>query len=639
MAIQFGGNQGEMRLVLKVKDDGSIVIDKFADNVDQNAKKSSKSFDDFAAGAGVNLRSVATYAGLAAAAVVAGGAAMIKNQIDVADATKKAAERIGTTTEALSALVYAGDLAGISQQQLEQRLLAMTRQVSDAAAGVGEARYAIKDLGLDAAKLAQLKPEDALAAIADQLDRVPNSYDKARIAADIFQDRTGSMINLLKGGSASLRELYAEAERAGKIIESDTAAAAEQFNDNVTKLKANLQGLANQTLPAVTQALLTLTDAMLGNKSEDALRKRRAELANLYVNTKRLLEIDPVYAKKRLPELLKEIDEIDAAIRSLEERKGRLASGGDVNVPSGSGSREREAADEERRKRLQEQRDFEYQVFIQWQQEQVEREAAAEQAAQAEQVRLAQGIEALQDSLLTERELIQQHLADKELLLFEAWERDIVTDQQYQQMRVQIADQAAQQRQAIEQKTTDAIRGMQASVAQNAVGLLQVYSGQSKAAAIVAITITKAMAIAQTLAHTKTAAMLAFASQLIPGDPTSIARAKVAYAATMKLGAINAALIGLQGVAEISQLGDNGAERGSAANPVHTAPAVTPFPQQGSAAPSQTVVQVIVNGNFIGNEEAAEWMGNVIKDKITNNDLILITPESRQARELATAPA
>ena len=67
-----------------VQDDGSVVVEKFAERTEKSAKKSSKAFDDFSSGAGVNFKSVATYAGIAAAAVVAGGVLMVSSQIHVA---------------------------------------------------------------------------------------------------------------------------------------------------------------------------------------------------------------------------------------------------------------------------------------------------------------------------------------------------------------------------------------------------------------------------------------------------------------------------------------------------------------------------------------------------------------------------
>ena len=151
-----------MAIVLRVTDDGSLVVEKFADNADKSAKKSSKAFDDFSSGAGISFRSVATYAGIAAAVIGATTVSMVKSAIESADAAVKAADKIGMTVEAYTALTYTAQLANVSQQELSQSLLMMVRNIANAAQGVGDAKYAIADLGLNAQALAKMKPEQAL---------------------------------------------------------------------------------------------------------------------------------------------------------------------------------------------------------------------------------------------------------------------------------------------------------------------------------------------------------------------------------------------------------------------------------------------------------------------------------------------
>lgn len=412
MAIRLGQN-GEMALVLRVQDDGSVVVEKFAETADKSAKKSSKAFDEFSSGAGINFKSIATYSGIAAAAVVAGGIAMVAQQINLADATKKAAERIGTTTEALSALAYAGDLAGISQQELEQRMLAMTRQISDAARGLGEAGYAIKDLGLDVSKLARMKPEQAIEAIAAQLDKVPNSYDKARIAADIFQDRSGKMLNVLRGGPAALREMYEEAERAGKIIGTDAAEAAEQFNDNVTRLKANLAGMANTIATAVVPGLLRMTDAMTGQASLATLMLQQARL------TQRLQD---AYSEQAASMFSPHIDEDIGALETelervnglIEKQRKRIEENRTV-AGGGTGTGPNSRLDEETQKQV-----LESQAKV-----------AEEIAKEREQrlVGLQDRLLDLQNSFLAEDEAELVHYEQGLALLYEAWNTRIQVDE------------------------------------------------------------------------------------------------------------------------------------------------------------------------------------------------------------------
>src|SRR5690606_32757812 len=91
---------------------------------------------------------------------------------------------------------------------------------------------------------------------------------------------------------------------------------------------------------------------------------------------------------------------------------------------------------------------------------------------------------------------------------------------------------------------------MRANGVQNAVALLEQLAGKSKAAAIAGIAISQAMQLAQLAQTTQSAAMLAFASQVIPGDPGSLARAHAAAASVKAMGAVSAGIIAATGLAQ-----------------------------------------------------------------------------------------
>lgn len=121
MSIRTG--RGDMKIVLRVKDDGTAVIEKFGDTTEKTAQKSSKAFDNFSAGSGISLKSVATYAGLAAAAIVGIGTATIKAAIEAA----AEAERIeGTLNAVLRATQHT---AGLTSQELIALADSMARVV------------------------------------------------------------------------------------------------------------------------------------------------------------------------------------------------------------------------------------------------------------------------------------------------------------------------------------------------------------------------------------------------------------------------------------------------------------------------------------------------------------------------------
>lgn len=129
-------------------------------------------------------------------------------------------------------------------------------------------------------------------------------------------------------------------------------------------------------------------------------------------------------------------------------------------------------------------------------------------------------------------------------------EADRVHQDALSRQQIEYAQATANERARIEKDTQNKIQSIQSAAFNNAIGLLDQFAGESKVAALASIALTKGLAIAQTIAHTQTASMLAYASQLIPGDPTSVARATAAAAKTQTMGKISAALIAATGLAQ-----------------------------------------------------------------------------------------
>jgi hypothetical protein len=125
------------------------------------------------------------------------------------------------------------------------------------------------------------------------------------------------------------------------------------------------------------------------------------------------------------------------------------------------------------------------------------------------------------------------------------------------------------------------------SVAQNAVGLLKMIGGENKAAALIALGIQKATALSANATATLSGSLLAYASQLIPGDPTSVIRAEAAREYTIGLGAVNAGLIVATGLGQAAGIskggGGGGAGISGGGNPEQSESPVNSFNDQGAA--------------------------------------------------------
>lgn len=292
----------------------------------------------------ISWSKVGAVAGAAIGAIAVALFKMTKSAIDSADAMGKTADKLGLTVEALSALGYTAKLADVSQESLNQSLQFMQRNLADAAQGAGEAADAFADLGLSAQALIKLSPDQAFAEIAEAMERIPNQADRVNLAMKIFGRSGADMINVMRGGKQALAESAEEARKFGAVIDTQAAKAAEQFNDNLTRLKTNLSSVGITIMKEVVPALTRMTDAMLGQESLDTLQRQRAALATQYTAVAK----SGSFAMQQLKQnILKEIDELDAKII---EKNRRLQSGLKQNAGDDGGLLASRAAELERQR-------------------------------------------------------------------------------------------------------------------------------------------------------------------------------------------------------------------------------------------------------------------------------------------------
>lgn len=172
----------------------------------------------------------------------------IKGAVDSADAAAKSAQMIGITTEALTGLQYAAGLSDVSTQTLNSSLLKFNKNIAAAANGTKAQAQAFADIGLSVKDAnGNLKTADALLLeVSDKFAGYQDGAQKSALAQELFGKSGAKMIPLLNGGAASINELTAQAERFGLVVSSETAKAAEQFNDSLTVMGSMNEGIAMQ---------------------------------------------------------------------------------------------------------------------------------------------------------------------------------------------------------------------------------------------------------------------------------------------------------------------------------------------------------------------------------------------------------
>lgn len=210
-------------------------------------------------------------AGLAAGAAIAASAvSIINSNRQSIDVLAKTGDQLGINTEKLIGLQHAAaQTAGMTEDQFNKSLQTMVKGLSEASVGTGEAKDAIEQLGLSAAELNSMSPDQAMYAISDAMAGVSNQGDRVRIAMKLFGEEGSKLVNTLGSGSELLREYQTEAEALGIALNRIDAAQVEAANDSIdraTKVATGfgqaltvaaapaIEGVANLFVEAATEA-------------------------------------------------------------------------------------------------------------------------------------------------------------------------------------------------------------------------------------------------------------------------------------------------------------------------------------------------------------------------------------------------
>jgi uncharacterized protein YukE len=198
------------------------------------------------------------------AAVGAGGLGLlISNSLKATDALAKTASKIGTTTEALSALQYAGQLTGVEVNTMNMALQRFARRASEAAVGTGEAKGALRELRLDARELVKLPLDQQMLELADAFeDAKRRGLNPLRLGFKLFDSEGAQLVTTLAAGRDGLAEMFGEARRLGVVMSSNAAKGVEDANGALTRLQSLFGGVTKQVVAALAPVITALADTM-----------------------------------------------------------------------------------------------------------------------------------------------------------------------------------------------------------------------------------------------------------------------------------------------------------------------------------------------------------------------------------------
>jgi lambda family phage tail tape measure protein len=187
-----------------------------------------------------------------------------------ADRLTKLSQSTSITVENLSALKYAAGMADIDLESLAHGVERLSRNMIDAQAGTGEAKDAIKAMGLTIQDTGGnlLSSDKVLGQIADKFASYGESTERTGLAIKLFGRAGAELIPLLAKGSSAIADLRAEAEKLGLVMSTETAEQMERVNDNFKRLHNVTQGIAVAIMTGLAPTLENLTNILFESKKE-----------------------------------------------------------------------------------------------------------------------------------------------------------------------------------------------------------------------------------------------------------------------------------------------------------------------------------------------------------------------------------
>jgi len=167
-------------------------------------------------------------------------------------------QRTGASAEALSQLAYAAGQSGTDIETVEKSMRKLGKTVTEAKDGSKGASDALKAVGLSAADLSTMTPDEQLRAVADALAGISDPGEKAARAMDLLGKSGADMLPLMNGGAKGISDLMSEADALGLTLSGEQAASAAAFDDMWDKLKNTFGAVSMQIGAALAPAITDL---------------------------------------------------------------------------------------------------------------------------------------------------------------------------------------------------------------------------------------------------------------------------------------------------------------------------------------------------------------------------------------------
>ncbi|MCA9232497.1 MAG: hypothetical protein KDA57_17745 [Planctomycetales bacterium] len=237
----------------------SIGITMDTNRLQKGLKRARGSIRQFVSGVG---RASLAVTGLSTALGAVGLTKFTSDAFQAVDSLAKTSDKLGVTTEALAGLRLAAEETGAGTAVLDKGLTNLTKNVGEAAQGIGEGVRAFRMLGVDARKLNQLSPDQQFLAVADAIAKMTSKQDQLTVATQLFGARGSMLINTLRLGRDGLAETTEAAKALGLAVDRESARGIERAIDSFNRFRSAVRGIFTSIAVEIAPVVEGLTKGL-----------------------------------------------------------------------------------------------------------------------------------------------------------------------------------------------------------------------------------------------------------------------------------------------------------------------------------------------------------------------------------------
>jgi hypothetical protein len=178
-----------------------------------------------------------------------------------ADTIAKFSNGLGINAQQYQRMTHAAQLSGVTVQELQVALPNLAKRLGDAADGSKEAALAFSRAGVELKDSSgKIKdPIQVMMDLADGMKGVDKTGRRTQVLMSLFGRAGKKMGVLLSQGSEGIKKAMAEADKLGIVLSQKQLKAAENYNDEMLRVRSVMLGIRNtiasKVLPAITRQL------------------------------------------------------------------------------------------------------------------------------------------------------------------------------------------------------------------------------------------------------------------------------------------------------------------------------------------------------------------------------------------------